>query len=69
MDGAGLFDEPPRRRWWLLSKALESAPLNEALKLAQAAEDFVVGGVGASPPNQLDGEHRRANNSSLTQNS
>ena len=46
MESAGLFDEPPRRRWWLLSKALESAPLDEALKLAQAAENFLTGGLG-----------------------
>ena len=30
------------RRIWLLTKALEHAPLAEALILAQAAEDFVT---------------------------
>jgi hypothetical protein len=33
-----LLDQPLRRRWWLLLKALESQPLGEALKEAQAAE-------------------------------
>jgi hypothetical protein len=54
MESAGLFDEPPRRRWWLLSKALEAAPLDEALRLAQAAEDFLTGrpeGNSADRPN------------------
>lgn len=30
------------RRIWLLAKALEHAPLAEALVLAQAAEDFMT---------------------------
>jgi hypothetical protein len=33
-----LLDQPLRRRWWLLLRALESQPLDEALKEAQAAE-------------------------------
>jgi hypothetical protein len=39
----GLFDNLPRRRLWLLSKALEAVPLKEALQLAQAAENFLGG--------------------------
>jgi hypothetical protein len=35
--------DPADRRCWLLTKALEIAPLGEALALAQAAEDFVSG--------------------------
>jgi hypothetical protein len=42
-----LLDQPLRRRWWLLLKALESQPLDEALKEAQAAEDFLTGNVSA----------------------
>jgi hypothetical protein len=34
---------PADRRRWLLTKALEIAPLGEALALAQAAEDFISG--------------------------
>ena len=43
---SSLFDDVPRRRLWLLSKALEAVPLKEALQLAQAAQDFLD---GASP--------------------
>jgi hypothetical protein len=35
--------DPASRRRWLLTKALETAPLGEALALAQAAEDFLSG--------------------------
>jgi hypothetical protein len=31
------------RRHWLLTKAMETAPLGDALALAQAAEDFISG--------------------------
>jgi hypothetical protein len=45
MDGQSILDlsimDPGRRRRWLFSKALENAPLAEALSLAQAAEDFL----------------------------
>jgi hypothetical protein len=45
-----LFYDPPRRRWWLLTKALEGAPLQEALETALAADLFIVEGVdGLSP--------------------
>jgi hypothetical protein len=47
-----LLDQPLRRRWWLLLRALESQPLDEALKEAQAAEDFLTGNVSV-PPEQL----------------
>jgi hypothetical protein len=35
--------DPIGRRNWLLTKALENAPLADALSLAQAVEDFLVG--------------------------
>jgi hypothetical protein len=35
--------DPASRRRWLLTKALEAAPLGEALALAQAAEEFISG--------------------------
>jgi hypothetical protein len=38
-----LMLDPVGRRRWLLAKALEIAPLGEALALAQAAEDFISG--------------------------
>jgi hypothetical protein len=38
-----LMRDPAVRRRWLLTKALEIAPLGEALALAQAAEDFMSG--------------------------
>lgn len=42
MDFEKLFEEPPRRRWWLLTKALECSPLDRALDLARAADQFVL---------------------------
>ena len=38
-----LFQQPAHRREWLLMKALECAPLDQAISLARAADDFVVG--------------------------
>ena len=38
-----LMLNPASRRRWLLTKALEIAPLGQALALAQAAEDFISG--------------------------
>jgi hypothetical protein len=38
-----LFGDPVRRRRWLLVKALEYAPLAEALMLAKATESFLTG--------------------------
>ena len=38
-----LMLDPAYRRRWLLTKAMEIAPLGEALALAQAAEDFISG--------------------------
>jgi hypothetical protein len=38
-----LMLDPAGRRRWLLTKAMETAPLGEALALAQAAEDFLSG--------------------------
>jgi hypothetical protein len=37
------LDDPARRRVWLLTKALEGAPLAEALAMAKAAEAFLTG--------------------------
>jgi len=51
-----LIDQPERRRWWLLVKALDCFPLDRALDLARAADEFVLSpisihpGLGASPP-------------------
>jgi hypothetical protein len=42
-------DDPARRRLWLLIKALENAPLREALALAKGAEAFLAGRADASP--------------------
>ena len=39
------LSQPIFRRWWLLGKALEAAPLDEALKLARAADEFLRGGA------------------------
>jgi hypothetical protein len=38
-----LMLDPASRRRWLLTKAMEIAPLGEALALAQAAEEFLSG--------------------------
>jgi DNA-binding NarL/FixJ family response regulator len=46
MDLDDLLDRPGRRRWWLLSKGLEAGLLEEALKWAQAADNF----CGATTP-------------------
>jgi hypothetical protein len=57
MDGQSTLElhllEPADRRRWLLSKALETVSLAEALSLAQAAEDFLsarVSGTMDRPP-------------------
>ena len=39
----GSLPEPSHRRWWLLCKALESLPLDQAVNLARSAEEFVMG--------------------------
>ena len=50
MSEESLFNEPVRRRLWLINKALENAPLAEALALAQVAEAFLAGTpFGKSP--------------------
>lgn len=41
-----IFESPARRRWWLLTKALEHAPLHRALDLARAAEVFLADSDG-----------------------
>jgi hypothetical protein len=38
-----LLNEPKARRWWLLKKGMETTSLRDALLLAQAVEDFLVG--------------------------
>jgi hypothetical protein len=38
----GLYDDPVRRRLWLLAEALRCAPLDRAIELARAAEAFVI---------------------------
>jgi hypothetical protein len=45
-DPSGLIKvltDPVRRRSWLLAKALESHPLDQALELARTAEAFITG--------------------------
>ena len=62
MDLEAIFGDPSLRRWWLLNKALENAPLAEALKVAQAADEFL-----ADQPETLRSElalTARASNSS-----
>jgi len=44
-----LLNEPAARRWWLLTRALECAPLAQAIELVQATEEFL-----ASAPNGDD---------------
>jgi hypothetical protein len=44
-----VFDDPARRRFWLLTKALERAPLREALALAKGTEAFLTGRADALP--------------------
>lgn len=51
MELAAVFAEPVLRRCWLLNKALESASLDEALKLARAADEFL--GMGQPNPQTL----------------
>ena len=41
-----LLDDPSRRRSWLLAKALETHPLDQALDLARVAEAFITGAPG-----------------------
>ena len=41
------FDQP-WRRFWLLSKGLETMPLHEALELVEVAEAFLL--YGLEPP-------------------
>ena len=50
--------EPVHRRWLLLSKALETAPLDEALRLAQSAEDFLGDGSGVDVVGAFDRLHQ-----------
>jgi hypothetical protein len=50
-----VFDDPARRRFWLLTKALEGAPLREALALAKGAEAFVTGRGDASQQRAVAG--------------
>jgi hypothetical protein len=42
-DLSAVFASPARRRIWLLTKALEDAPLDVALVRAKSAEAFVTG--------------------------
>jgi DNA-binding CsgD family transcriptional regulator len=43
MNIESLFEQPALRRYWLLSKALESAPIDQALEIARAADVFLNG--------------------------
>jgi DNA-binding NarL/FixJ family response regulator len=42
MVNENLLIEPVARRWWLLTRALECAPLAEAIELVQATEEFLA---------------------------
>jgi|HubBroStandDraft_4_1064222.scaffolds.fasta_scaffold33582_4 hypothetical protein len=44
LEALGLIPQPADRRRWLLQKALESLPLDQALDLARKAEAFVTDG-------------------------
>lgn len=46
MDLEAILSEPSLRRCWLLNRALENAPFEDALKLAKAAAEFLDGGQG-----------------------
>jgi hypothetical protein len=63
MELESIFAEPELRRCWLLSKALESASLDEALRLARAAEGF----LGAGQPSALPHERGHENGHALTE--
>ena len=39
------LDDPVSRRLWLLSEALRSVPLDRAIELARAADQFIVAGL------------------------
>jgi DNA-binding NarL/FixJ family response regulator len=54
MDVDGMFDQSVHRRWLLLSRALESMPLDEALRLARSTEDFLSAGSGIDVANTLN---------------
>lgn len=56
-----LMLDPASRRRWLLTQALEIAPLGEALVLAQAAEDF-ISGTAASTGDRTSTEVKRTPN-------
>lgn len=71
-DAGQLLNDPGYRRRWLLSKALEGdIPLDKALELAQAAEEFLMGTasrasaadwlsqLAAPPPAHDPGEDRK----------
>lgn len=49
MELESIFAKPELRRCWLLSKALESASLDKALRLALAVEDFLGAGRPSAP--------------------
>jgi len=59
-DPTELLADPVRRRSWLLSKALESVPLDKALELARSAEAFISSAhaetAGASVPAPHQGQ-------------
>ena len=66
MELATVFTEPVLRRCWLLNKALESAPLDEALRLARAADEFLSANQANAPA--LSYEPASTDNSSTVPN-
>jgi hypothetical protein len=59
MNAEILLEQPTLRRCWLLSKALESEPLDKALELARAADAFLVGAVARLCPEGPQGADKR----------
>jgi len=53
MQDEAILGHPMRRRWWLLIKALESVPLSDALKFAEAADTFLTAGLTAGQSRKL----------------
>ena len=52
-----IADEPTTRRLWLLSKALESVPLDRAIELARTADQFLT--AGPMVPRTIDEAERK----------
>jgi hypothetical protein len=69
MELSVVLAEAVLRRCWLLNKALENAPLDEALRLAQAADEFLGVDQANAPalPNGQPSKEWRSGNSTTAQ--